>query len=69
MTENFSKGLKLIDLDDFLTPSQECVKPVKIIKKESKLAEIQIDLKGKKKIFIKKKEIIFKLMKMVKKQN
>jgi len=29
----FSSALKLTDLDDFITPSQNCVKPVKIEKK------------------------------------
>lgn len=30
---HFSAGLKLTDLDDFITPSQECVKPVKVDRK------------------------------------
>ena len=30
----FSGVLQITDLDDFITPSQECVKPVKVIVKE-----------------------------------
>lgn len=30
---SFSVGLKLADLDDFIAPSQECIKPVEIAKK------------------------------------
>ena len=30
----FSGIVQLTDLDDFITPSQECIKPVKIEKKE-----------------------------------
>jgi hypothetical protein len=29
----FSGVLQLTDLDDFITPSQECIKPVKVDKK------------------------------------
>ena len=29
----FSGVLQLTDLDDFITPSQECIKPVKVEKK------------------------------------
>lgn len=43
----FSGALKIIDLDDFVQPSQECIKPVKIEKKENvDIKEIQIDLNG-----------------------
>lgn len=31
----FSSVLQLTDLDDFITPSQECIKPVEIKKKSS----------------------------------
>ena len=30
---HFSGVLQLTDLDDFITPSQECIKPVKVDKK------------------------------------
>lgn len=47
MTSKFSGGLKIIDLDDFVAPSQDCIKPVKIEKKEgTKIAEIQVDSGG-----------------------
>ena len=45
----FSGIVQLTDLDDFITPSQECVKPVKIEKKEgaSKTgAKIKIEADG-----------------------
>lgn len=43
----FSGALKIVDLDDFVQPSQECIKPVKVEKKEnSQIKEIQIDLNG-----------------------
>ena len=32
----FSGVLQLTDLDDFITPSQECIKPVKVEKKPVK---------------------------------
>lgn len=39
--------LQLTDLDDFITPSQECVKPVKVEKKQGKsVAKIQIEDDG-----------------------
>lgn len=31
----FSAGLKLTDLDDYITPSQECIKPVDIKKSKT----------------------------------
>ena len=31
----FSAGLKLTDLDDYITPSQECIKPVEIKKSKT----------------------------------
>ncbi|XP_056258227.1 cytosolic Fe-S cluster assembly factor narfl [Seriola aureovittata] len=47
MASNFSGVLQLTDLDDFITPSQECVKPVKIEKKQGKsVAKIQIEDDG-----------------------
>ena len=44
----FSGALQLTDLDDFITPSQECIKPVKIEKKvtTSKGAKIKIEADG-----------------------
>ncbi len=42
----FSGVLQLTDLDDFITPSQECVKPVKIEKNEGGVAKIQIEDDG-----------------------
>ena len=44
----FSGVLQLTDLDDFITPSQECIKPVKVEKKvtSSKGAKIQIEEDG-----------------------
>uniref|UniRef100_A0A1B6CJK3 Iron hydrogenase small subunit domain-containing protein n=1 Tax=Clastoptera arizonana TaxID=38151 RepID=A0A1B6CJK3_9HEMI len=35
MTSRFSGALQLTDLDDFITPSQECIKPIKIDKEKS----------------------------------
>ena len=32
---HFSGVLQLTDLDDYITPSQECIKPVKVDKKPS----------------------------------
>lgn len=47
MASHFSGVLQLTDLDDFITPSQECVKPVKVEKKHGKsLAKIQIEDDG-----------------------
>ncbi|KAF7655592.1 hypothetical protein LDENG_00053920 [Lucifuga dentata] len=47
MASQFSGVLQLTDLDDFITPSQECVKPVKLEKKQGKsLAKIQIEDDG-----------------------
>ncbi|XP_068629902.1 probable cytosolic Fe-S cluster assembly factor GL21135 [Battus philenor] len=43
MASRFSGALQLTDLDDFITPSQECIKPVKIEKTKSKTgAKIKI---------------------------
>ncbi|KAK9535027.1 hypothetical protein VZT92_007433 [Zoarces viviparus] len=47
MASQFSGVLQLTDLDDFITPSQECVKPVKVEKKHGKsVARIQIEDDG-----------------------
>ncbi|MED6234886.1 hypothetical protein ATANTOWER_006338, partial [Ataeniobius toweri] len=47
MASHFSGVLQLTDLDDFITPSQECVKPVKVEKKQGKsVAKIQIEDDG-----------------------
>nr|XP_040047237.1 cytosolic Fe-S cluster assembly factor narfl [Gasterosteus aculeatus aculeatus] len=47
MASVFSGVLQLTDLDDFITPSQECVKPVKVEKKQGKsVAKIQIEDDG-----------------------
>uniref|UniRef100_A0A671KAK8 Uncharacterized protein n=1 Tax=Sinocyclocheilus anshuiensis TaxID=1608454 RepID=A0A671KAK8_9TELE len=44
MASHFSGVLKLTDLDDFITPSQACVKPVKVEKKQGRsVAKIQIE--------------------------
>ncbi|KAL5282098.1 NARFL family protein [Megaselia abdita] len=42
----FSGALQLTDLDDFITPSQECIKPVKIEKTKSTGAKITIQEDG-----------------------
>jgi hypothetical protein len=42
---NFSAALKLTDLDDFITPSQECIKPVEI-KKSKTGSKITIENDG-----------------------
>ncbi|XP_028410171.1 cytosolic iron-sulfur assembly component 3-like [Dendronephthya gigantea] len=42
----FSGVLQLTDLDDFITPSQECVKPVKIEKREGGVAKIKVEDDG-----------------------
>lgn len=41
----FSGALQLTDLDDFITPSQECIKPVEI-KKSNTGAKIKIQDDG-----------------------
>jgi len=46
---HFSGVLQLTDLDDFITPSQECIKPVKVDKKPTNkkgTAKIQIEADG-----------------------
>ncbi|CAK6964786.1 cytosolic Fe-S cluster assembly factor narfl [Scomber scombrus] len=47
MASQFSGVLQLTDLDDFITPSQECIKPVKVEKKRgASVAKIQIEDDG-----------------------
>nr|CAG4651788.1 EOG090X05AC [Triops cancriformis] len=49
MASNFSGILQLTDLDDFITPSQECIKPVKVEKTSenpTSSARIQIESDG-----------------------
>nr|CAG4645500.1 EOG090X05AC [Lynceus sp. MCZ IZ 141354] len=43
---NFSGVLQLTDLDDFITPSQECIKPVKVEKTTGSAARIRIEHDG-----------------------
>jgi len=45
MASNFSGVLQLTDLDDFINPSQECIKPVpvkKVVNKKKGLSKIKI---------------------------
>jgi iron only hydrogenase large subunit-like protein len=42
----FSSALQIIDLDDFVSPSQECIKPVKLEKDDKKVKEIKFDING-----------------------
>ena len=47
----FSGALRLTDLDDFIAPSQECIKPVQVDKKPAAVkgkgrAKISIDTSG-----------------------
>lgn len=46
MAAGFSSVLKLSDLNDFIIPSQECIKPVQVQKKESKTGSIRIGNDG-----------------------
>ncbi|KAK3782930.1 hypothetical protein RRG08_016309 [Elysia crispata] len=46
MASHFSGALQLTDLDDFITPSQECIKPVKIERKPGKVGKIRIEDDG-----------------------
>ncbi|VDI31298.1 Hypothetical predicted protein [Mytilus galloprovincialis] len=46
MASNFSGALQLSDLNDFITPSQECIKPVKIDRKPGKVGKIRIEDDG-----------------------
>ncbi|XP_060080751.1 cytosolic Fe-S cluster assembly factor narfl-like [Ylistrum balloti] len=46
MASNFSGALQLTDLNDFITPSQECVKPVKIDRRPGKVGKIKIEDDG-----------------------
>ena len=40
----FSGVLQLTDLDDFITPSQECIKPVKVEKRVNSKAGVKIQI-------------------------
>lgn len=43
----FSSGLRLTDLDDFIAPSQECIKPVKVERLPgSKVVKVQVENNG-----------------------
>ncbi|XP_064477966.1 cytosolic Fe-S cluster assembly factor narfl-like [Ornithodoros turicata] len=46
MASRFSGVLQIADLNDFITPSQECIKPVKTEKKQNKTAAIKIGEDG-----------------------
>lgn len=46
MASGFSGALRLTDLDDFITPSQECIKPVKIDKTTNKGTAVKIHEDG-----------------------
>ena len=46
MSSKFSGVIQLNDLDDFIGPGQECVKPVKVDKNLKKLGKIEIDSTG-----------------------
>ncbi|KAK2144898.1 hypothetical protein LSH36_721g01043 [Paralvinella palmiformis] len=46
MASKFSGVLQLTDLDDFITPSQQCIKPVKIEKHPGKISKIKIHETG-----------------------
>uniref|UniRef100_D6RJ43 Cytosolic iron-sulfur assembly component 3 n=1 Tax=Mus musculus TaxID=10090 RepID=D6RJ43_MOUSE len=47
MASPFSGALQLTDLDDFIGPSQNCIKPVKVAKKPgSGIAKIHIEDDG-----------------------
>lgn len=50
----FSGALQLTDLNDFITPSQECIKPVKVEKSNSRTgsAAIKIEADGYYQVFI-----------------
>eukprot|EP01135_Chromosphaera_perkinsii_P001478 Nk52_evm7s179 gene=Nk52_evmTU7s179 len=54
MAVNFSGALKLTDLDDFITPSQECIKPVPVDRlqgtgkeRDEGTADVRINSQGK----------------------
>ncbi|KAB7498135.1 Cytosolic Fe-S cluster assembly factor NARFL [Armadillidium nasatum] len=46
MLGGFSSGLKLTDLNDFITPSQECIKPVQIPNKNKTKDKGLIEIEG-----------------------
>ena len=45
-SSGFSGFLRLTDLDDFIAPSQECIKPVKVEKTDGKVGKIKIEEDG-----------------------
>ncbi|BFZ17501.1 hypothetical protein BsWGS_20540 [Bradybaena similaris] len=47
MAAHFSGVLQLTDLDDFITPSQECIKPVKIDRTTGKVGKIRVEDDGR----------------------
>ncbi|KAL5018362.1 hypothetical protein ScPMuIL_004084 [Solemya velum] len=46
MAANFSGVLQITDLNDFITPSQECIKPVKVERRPGKVGKIRVDDDG-----------------------
>ncbi|XP_005110158.1 cytosolic Fe-S cluster assembly factor narfl [Aplysia californica] len=46
MASQFSGALQLTDLDDFITPSQECIKPVQIDRTPGKVGKIRVEDDG-----------------------
>ncbi|KAK0055968.1 cytosolic Fe-S cluster assembly factor NARFL [Biomphalaria pfeifferi] len=42
----FSGALQLTDLDDFITPSQDCIKPVEIKRKPGKVGKLRVEDDG-----------------------
>ncbi|KAK6171300.1 hypothetical protein SNE40_019518 [Patella caerulea] len=46
MASHFSGALQLTDLDDYITPSQECIKPVKVERRPGKVGKIRIEDDG-----------------------
>eukprot|EP00211_Chloroparvula_japonica_P019409 CAMPEP_0119143242 /NCGR_PEP_ID=MMETSP1310-20130426/34012_1 /TAXON_ID=464262 /ORGANISM="Genus nov. species nov., Strain RCC2339" /LENGTH=64 /DNA_ID=CAMNT_0007134857 /DNA_START=76 /DNA_END=266 /DNA_ORIENTATION=+ len=43
---NFSGALQLTGLDDFITPSQECIKPLGMKKSDHKRGDIEVESDG-----------------------
>ncbi|XP_038066334.1 cytosolic Fe-S cluster assembly factor narfl-like [Patiria miniata] len=46
MASNFSGALRLTDLDDFITPSQECIKPVQVERLPGRSGPIKVQSDG-----------------------
>lgn len=62
----FSAGLKLTDLDDYITPSQECIKPVEIKKsKTGSKITIQDDGTYVEDTKVSETKVLFKLILMI----